>query len=171
MVTAYQWPIESPPQPVITAGASPESSGAAFGSLPRRGIIRPFRRDKVNDFATAEGRALISSEVGQILGTRCSSDYSEGELPWRPEFGSLIHLIRHDNNDELTRALAAAYCTDAITLWHPNARVTRVMIEPANKLDELDNMKIRVFWEVKNGSNGTLLGSGSSLVALPNGRG
>lgn len=49
-----------------------------------RGLVHPFRRDKKQDFAFAEGEELVRSAVGQVLGTASASDFTDGELPWDP---------------------------------------------------------------------------------------
>jgi uncharacterized protein len=83
------------------------------------GLLRPFRRDQKADFAAAGGGALIRSAVGQILGTVGSSDFTQGELPWRTEFGSLLHLLRHQKNDRVLQELARVYVVDALKRWEP----------------------------------------------------
>lgn len=136
------------------------------GSLPRRGVLRPFRRDAVNDFASGEGSKLIGAELGQILGTRCSNEYTEGELPWRPEFGSLIHLLRHSNNDPILEDLARVYVTDAISQWHPTARVSGVEIVEPDNINKLNEATLRVHYEVRASGNGDLLGTGTASIPL-----
>lgn len=59
------------------------------------GLLRPLRRDQKADFAAAGGGQFIRSAVGQILGTVGSSDFTQRELPWRTDFGSLLHVLRH----------------------------------------------------------------------------
>jgi len=92
------------------------------------GLLRPFRRDQKADFAAAGGDALIRSAVGQILGTVGSSDFTQGELPWRTEFGSLLHLLRHQKNDRALQELARVYVVDALKRWEPRVVVTSVQI-------------------------------------------
>jgi phage baseplate assembly protein W len=92
------------------------------------GLLRPFRRDQKADFAAAGGDALIRSAVGQILGTVGSSDFTQGELPWRTEFGSLLHLLRHQKNDRVLQELARVYVVDALKRWEPRVVVTSVQI-------------------------------------------
>jgi len=100
------------------------------------GLVRPFRRDLKSDFASAGGEALVKSAVGQILGTMASSDFTEGELPWRTEFGSLLHLLRHQPNSDLLGELARVYVVDALGRWEPRIHVTAVSAtrEAANVL-------------------------------------
>lgn len=90
------------------------------------GLLRPFRRDQKADFAADGGDAVIKSAVGQILGTIGSSDFTQGELPWRSEFGSLLHLLRHQKNDRVLQELARVYVVDALKRWEPRVVVTSV---------------------------------------------
>ena len=92
------------------------------------GILRPFRRDQKADFAAAGGEEVIKSAVGQVLGTMGSSDYTQGELPWRTEFGSLLHLLRHQKNDSVLQELARVYVVDALKKWEARVHVTSVQV-------------------------------------------
>jgi hypothetical protein len=92
------------------------------------GLLRPFRRDRKADFAAAGGEALIRSAVGQILGTMASSDFTQGELPWRTEFGSLLHLLRHQKNDAVLQELARVHVADALKRWEPRVQLTSVQV-------------------------------------------
>lgn len=92
------------------------------------GLLRPFRRDLKADFAADGGERLVRSAVGQILGTIASSDVTPGELPWRTEFGSLVHLLRHQKNDAVLQELARVYVIDALKRWEPRVVVTSVHV-------------------------------------------
>jgi uncharacterized protein len=92
------------------------------------GLLRPFRRDQKADFAAAGGEAVVRSAVGQILGTVGASDFTQGELPWRTEFGSLLHLLRHQKNDRVLEELARVYVVDALRRWEPRVVVTSVQV-------------------------------------------
>jgi len=92
------------------------------------GPIRPFQRDLRSDFAAAGGERLIRSAVGQILGTVGSSEFTLGELPWRSDFGSLLHVLRHRRNDHVLQELARVYVVDALKRWEPRVIVTAVRV-------------------------------------------
>ncbi len=92
------------------------------------GLLRPFRRDLKADFAADGSERLIRSAVGQILGTMAGSDFTQGELPWRTEFGSLLHLLRHQRNDAVLQELARVYVVDALKRWEPRVVVTSVKV-------------------------------------------
>jgi uncharacterized protein len=57
-----------------------------------------------------------------------SSDFTQGELPWRTEFGSLPHLLRHQKNDRVLQELARVYVVDALKRWEPRVVVTSMQI-------------------------------------------
>ena len=123
---ATSWPLVPAPTPVANTPPSftVNNDKAFLGS----GLLRPFRRDKKNDFANATGATLVASAVGQVLGTRASSDNRVGELPWRTDFGSLIYLMRFRNNDGVFKELARTYVQDALQRWEPRARVQSVSV-------------------------------------------
>jgi phage baseplate assembly protein W len=69
---------------------------------------------------------LLRSAVGQVLGTMAQSEVTQGELPWRTEFGSRLHLLRHHKNDAVLQELARAYVVEALKRWEPRIVVTSV---------------------------------------------
>jgi uncharacterized protein len=104
-----------------------------------RGLSIPFRRDRQRDFAAASGEALVRSAVAQVLGTVGASDFTQGEMPWRTEFGSLLHLLRHQKNDVALREMAKVYVQDALRRWEPRIMVTRL---DAERLDDSAGSKL-----------------------------
>jgi phage baseplate assembly protein W len=104
-----------------------------------RGLSIPFRRDRARDWASASGEALVRSAVAQVLGTVGASDFTQGELPWRTEFGSLLHLLRHQKNDVALREMAKVYVQDALRRWEPRIMVTRL---DAERLEDSEGSKL-----------------------------
>jgi phage baseplate assembly protein W len=86
------------------------------------GLLCPFRRHRKADFAAVGGEALVRSAVGQILGTMADSEFTQGELPWRTEFGSLLHLLRRQENDAVLQELARFHVADSLKRWEPACR-------------------------------------------------
>lgn len=82
-----------------------------------RNLLTPFRRDLKSDFASGTGEDLERSKVTQVLATEGATPRTSGELPWRTNFGSALHLLRHQRNDEALGELARVYCQDAIKVW------------------------------------------------------
>ena len=128
MSTSATWTLipDAPVDPDVSSGQILTEQKLTADSLTflGKGLVRPFRRDEKNDFANDGGLNLVASAVGQILGTKAASENNAGELPWRPEFGSLLHLLRHRNIDSGLQELARASTIDAINAWEPRARIT-----------------------------------------------
>lgn len=120
--------IEVPGNATADTGRSAEAGTSAGSGVTGRGILRPFRRDGKSDFANGEGEALLRAAVGLVLGTVCASDTTQGELPWRTEFGSLLHLLRMRNNSPALAELARNRVVRALTTWVPAVRVRSVLV-------------------------------------------
>lgn len=123
--------LPDPAAGVPSASAGLDIEGPARGTgneFLGFGLLRPFRRDLKADFASDGGERVIRSAVGQILGTMSGSDFTQGELPWRTEFGSLLHLLRHQRNDAVLNELARVYVVDALKRWEPRVVVTSVRV-------------------------------------------
>lgn len=149
-------------------GPSPKLLGG--GDLFGYGLLRPFRRDRKLDWAAAGGVRLVTACVGQVLGTRAASDFSQGELPWRTEFGSKLYLLRHAANDDTTRELARIYIAEALVRWEPRVRVTGVEIvsEEVEGLGEVA-LAIRVRFDLvdrNTAGNAVLLPGLEAVVPL-----
>lgn len=97
-----------------TIAASAEASNLAFLGA---GILTPFRRDEKNDFANGSGRVLLRSRIRQILMTKADSTFAPGELPWRTDFGSRLHVLRHRNNSEILAEFAREMIIEALERW------------------------------------------------------
>lgn len=143
------------------AGSAP-SSGGALATFIGRGVTSPFRRAS-SDLANAEGIALLKNNMKQILGVRADSDYTTGELPWRTEFGSLLHLLRHKPNTLATEELARIYVVEALARWEPRILVRAVGITrevgPDANLQERPVLLVRITFDVRS------VNTPSSLVA------
>lgn len=101
------------------------ASASPLDSFLGNGIIRPFQRDKKNDFANASGPRLVRSTVGQILGTQAEGEVANGELPWRHGFGSQMYLLKH-RKGRIVAELGRQYAQDALARWEPRVVVTQV---------------------------------------------
>lgn len=136
------------------------------------GIVRPFRRDEKNDFATAGGVELIKSCVGQILGTYGASPKVQGELEWNPDFGSILYMMRHQNNTTVLAELGKVYVVGALRRFEPRIKIKGVGvskgIHPVTKLETL--LILRILYDVlavNSTSNAVLFGDIDQTVTLP----
>lgn len=100
-----------------------------------RGLTHPFRRDGKGDFANTVGIPLVRSAVTQILGTKAETEFNEGELPWNPEFGSKLHLLKHAPNNQATAELARIYSIEAVNRWEPRVRITNIDVRSEDPTD------------------------------------
>ena len=94
--------------------------------LKTQGLLTPFRRDKKSDWASGSGADLLESKVIQSLMTEGATPRSSGELPWRTSFGSGLHLLRHQRNDDVLAELGRVYVRDAFKRWVPEAELVSV---------------------------------------------
>lgn len=140
----------TPPSPPTQGDSATSASPVFLG----RGILAPFRRDGKGDFAAADAAENVRACVHQVLGTECSieSGNVSGELPWRPQFGSVLYRLRQRLLDETTRRLAEVFVADALKRWEPRVRLTRVdlstrKIDPAN-VGGPDALFIKVWYEI-----------------------
>lgn len=90
------------------------------------GLLAPFRRG-ASDFVSSGGEELIKSSLRTILGTRCGSATTQGELPFHQDLGTLLPLIRHENmGDPALDELARYYVVDSIRRNEPRVRLREV---------------------------------------------
>lgn len=115
------------------------------------GLSSPFRRDGVNDFASASGRELLKSKLSNILGVLCTGRNTIGELAWRPEFGSLLELVRHSNDNETSAAMARQWAQDAFAQWAPSVRVLGVDVVNATLPSGDDALDVVVRYDPGDG--------------------
>ena len=101
-----------------------------------RGLIHPFQRD-LDDFANADGAQELQSRIEQVLGTRGTAPNEIGELPWRPEFGSALHRLRHRNMQEAIVELAREHVGGALRRWVPELSAVEVLVEDDQSKREL----------------------------------
>lgn len=110
-----------------------------------QGLLLPFQRDLKQDFANAGGVELVKACVKLVLGTQANSEFAEGELPWRPEFGSRLYLLRHQKNGPMLTAMATVYVTEALARWEPRVLLRSVRATFDNSQRAL---QIRVLYDV-----------------------
>lgn len=121
-----------------------------------RGVVFPLRRDGKGNFENASGREKFRNNLALILGTRGGTERQPGEVPWRPEFGALLHQIKHEPVTGRARALARYYVIDAFGRFEPRARVIESRIEAIEDEEAGTTLEITVVYETveSRGSNG-----------------
>lgn len=110
--------------------STPSSGAAPLSELAARvgtgsGPMAPFRRDQRNDFVSGSGDALLSAEILQVLGTRADDGSMTGELPWRTDFGSLVHVLRYAAIDETMAAVLRSRIASALARWLPQVKIKK----------------------------------------------
>lgn len=164
----FFWPLAQPDSPIEVPALAPSGS-TQLGVVPRRGVLLPFRRDGISDFASASGPVHTASKVLQVLGTQAGEPGTEdsgGELPWRGGFGSRLHLIRFRNNDAVTEALAGQYVRDALAAWLPDVRVRDVTLGRQRSETGQDTV-LAVLVRYHQVVGGRAAEEGQVVVALP----
>lgn len=137
---------------------SPLDRVIKLGTQPQlgHGLVRPFRRDEKNDFANTGGLALIKACVGQVLLTRGANPdrpEQQGELPWNPQFGSLLHLLRHQKNTLVLRELGRIYVVSALRRWEPRVVVKSTLVTESAP----NTLLIQLLYDVRANTSSNLI--------------
>ncbi len=119
------------------------STQPTFDIARMRGMSLPFQRTGGSDFTTAEGEALVKANLMFLLTTPI------GFLPWRPDFGSRLHELRHSPDTITLRETVRVIISDAITKWLPYVRLDSVDVESKRQTKSL---QIKIAYRiVRNG--------------------
>ena len=87
------------------------------------GIATPFRIG-ASGIQTSSGVEKVLMCVAQTIGTPTA------KLPWRCKFGTRIPRLRHMNNSNGLQTLARVDIGDALRLWEPRVRLSKVLAAP-----------------------------------------
>lgn len=152
--------LSSPNSP----GSSPEVFGQGQGinenpDILGYGLMAPFIRSNA-DFYNDGSFEHLDSMISQVLGVMGGNDYIEGELPWRNDFGSQLHLLRHKNNTDVVQELARIYIIEALSKWLPQIIVEDIIMNKKTDYKGDENiLEIRIGYSL----NGSVQGSNSSI--------
>ena len=129
------------------------------------GLVWPLRRNGRGDFVAGSGIDLVKAGLSMLLGTVCAGEHTDGEYAWNPEFGSLLDLLRHRNNNVTRREMARHYIIDAITRWEPRVRLKDVAVVAIDVPPGISNGEVlRVLFDIVSSRDGrTVLHSDVSL--------
>jgi phage baseplate assembly protein W len=139
----------------VTPGVSDGVSGQGISILKGPdilgfGLLSPFIREAA-DFSNAGGIDHLESMIAQVLGTMAGSDYTVGELPWRSDFGSLLHFLRHRQNDDITAELSRVYVEEALAKWIPQIQLVDVRTTRKKDLNgEYSVLELRITYNLIN---------------------
>lgn len=103
-----------------------------------RGLGYPFHRD-ATDFVYADSVEKVKQNVANVLAT------PKGAFPWRPEFGSDLHRLRHANVS-VPNQVAQEYVARALARWVPYVRLIRVSAEKVGA-----TLRLNVTYKVVSG--------------------
>jgi phage baseplate assembly protein W len=88
------------------------------------GFAFPFRIDPAaGGVARAADRDKLRQNIRAILGTRY------GERVMLRDYGTRLHSLVHDPNDEALAVLARKQIQEALVAWEPRILVTNVTVE------------------------------------------
>lgn len=86
-----------------------------------RGLGFPFHRD-ATDLTVVESVEQVLQNIANVLTT------PKGTLPWRPDFGSELHRLRHANVESIG-PIAQQFVAQALKRWVPYIRLQGVKAE------------------------------------------
>ncbi len=139
-------------------GSVPASAGTLTG------LAFPLQRES-RDLRSATTEELVRASIVQILGTRADDGRAHGELPWRPDFGSLLHRLQYMPVDDAFAALVETRVIGALSQWEPRIRVTKTVVE---RVDTEGGVRavVQVHYVIVQPTTGTPL-SGAQRVDVP----
>lgn len=144
---------------VITHADTGRSVSTGFAG---KGLLMPFRRDGKSDFASGSGIELTRAAVALALGTTCSTASSQGELPWRTEFGSVLQPLRLRSNSPALAELVRSRIVESLARWVPSVQLRAVEVRTSGT-----SLRISIRYDVLDPSGGRVLVPGlETSVAL-----
>jgi phage baseplate assembly protein W len=112
-----------------------------------KGLKYPFRFQSVSggtevSAATSREHDHIRESILQILGRR------PGERLMNPEFGSRLHDLVFEQNDEVLKGLIRHYVIDAIKRWEKRVVITGVTFDDAPQNIDRNLLPVRISYRV-----------------------
>ena len=103
-----------------------------------KGLAFPMTADwRSGGLKTSEGKEHIEQSIQQILWTR------PGERLNRPEFGSRLHELVFEPDDDVLKALIRHYVTEAIGRWEKRFFLVSVDFEESTQPDHRFQVRLR----------------------------
>jgi uncharacterized protein len=89
-----------------------------------RGPAFPFRIDaRTGGIAWESGTNKIRDDLRILIGTRL------GERPMRRDFGTRVHALVHELNDDVTADVLRRQAHEAVVQWERRVIVTKARVE------------------------------------------
>jgi len=111
-----------------------------------RSFKYPFQPDTKAQIAIVDGRESIRQSIGSILGTPKGTRY------FLREYGSDIHLLKFEPNDDILRSLLVTLSADAIFIWEKRVRLLSVAFQDDEENPKVDQINMQIKYEIL-GSN------------------
>jgi len=131
----------------ITRPVSPHTKVSGSVTSPAleflgKGLKFPFTFQKRSggaqiSTATSSDHAHIHESIRQILGTR------KGERFMRPDFGSRLHELVFEPNDQILYGLIRHEVMDALDTWEPRVIITEVVVVSDSVNEHLVLIEVR----------------------------
>lgn len=102
-----------------------------------KGLTIPVRKKPGGYFATETTSEIIKSSIKMILITKI------GERVMTPSFGSRLHQLMFEPNDQVLQSLARRFVADAVQRWEP-----RIKMINASVASNEHEMSISIFYEI-----------------------
>lgn len=110
-------------------------------------IDQPLRFDSNNDFHTTDD--LLKAKIEQAIMTKGYAEQHIGEIPWNPQLGSGIYILRHQNMGATeAKTFAKQYISETITKYIPEILNFSLDVEILER-SQGKALKITVFWSGK----------------------
>lgn len=89
-----------------------------------KGIKFPFRIDpSTGGVECASGDEKIRQNIRMVLGVR------QGERPMARDFGTIVHSLVHNPNDEVLEELIKKQVQESLLVWEPRIVITSARVE------------------------------------------
>src|SRR4051812_1310287 len=97
------------------------------------GLAFPFRINGTGGLAMASGADKLRQNIRTIIATRF------GELPMLRGYGTRIHSLVHDPNDDALTVLVRKQLQESLLAWEPRVLITNISFEQS-----ADSLSVRL---------------------------
>ena len=98
----------------------------------------------------SQGGISLTTEVDEIMqAIRVILATTPGQRVMRPTFGSRLHELIFEPNDQETAALAARYAREALNMWEPRINLISVVGIPDDSHHMGSVLQLHIDFEIK----------------------